>query len=394
MKDRLSLWNREFLSLNLFILLVFFNLSFFVLLPIYLKEIGGSSTVIGVIMGLYALANFVTKPMMGGLMHRFGYKSIIVTGALIVMAASILYGVVEEIGPLIFAVRIIHGFGVSLAIIASLAILGRMVAPEQLGQGYNMAALCMVLPMSFAPMLGEWVLRSWGFPAFWPLPQVAMALAMVSLVLAWPAIPGRRAPSGVRGARWLDSEVFRDRVMMVAVAVTFLAFVGQGSMNNLIALYTEDKGLNSGYYFGSCALAIVFLRMFLGRYFDRDLQRPIIAWALLVWVAGCCTLPLVNSNLALGAAGLVIGAGFFPIYPVIMSIVIKRSTPEHSDNNLSLFNAATDLGFLVGPALFGLVIKSLGYLWFFIGAAVIVLIARLVWGAVGEVSRRQSLRDE
>jgi predicted MFS family arabinose efflux permease len=81
------------------------------------------------------------------------------------------------------------------------------------------------------------------------------------------------------------------------------------------------------------------------------------------------------------------GAGFFPIYPIMTAIVIKRSTVEHSDNNLSLFNAATDLGFLVGPVVFGLVIKYLGYVWFFIGAAIVVLMARLAWGAVREVTR-------
>ena len=243
-----------------------------------------------------------------------------------------------------------------------------------------MAALCMVLPMSFAPVLGEWVLRIWGFSAFWLLPPGAMVLAMVSLVLVWPAIPDNRVSAGVRGPRWQDSEVFRDRVMVVAMVVTFLAFTGQGSMNNLIALYTVDKGLNSGYYFGFYSLAIVAFRMVLGRYFDRDLQRRIVAWALVVWVAGCSILPLVNSNLMLGAAGLVMGAGFFPIYPIMTAIVIKRSTVEHSDNNLSLFNAATDLGFLVGPVVFGLVIKSLGYVWFFIGAAIVVLMARLAWG--------------
>lgn len=376
------LLTREFISLNLYILLIFFNLSFFVLLPLYLTGIGGSSTVIGLIMGIYAFANFIVKPGLGGVMQRFGYQRMILAGTLITLGASALYGQVEDIGPLIFVIRVLHGLGISLALVTSLAVLGRILPPTRLGQGYNAAALAMILPMSFAPVLGEWVIRRWGFEVFWYLPLGAMLLALLAIIIIWSSIPKNQVHRHARRPSWREAEVFRDRVMIGAMAVNFLAFMGQASMNNLIALYAEHQGLSPSYYFAVYSLSIITLRLLLGQYFDRDLQKRIVAWSLVVWVIGCSILPLADSNLLLGAAGLVTGAGFFPIYPILNAIVIKRSSREHSDNNLSLFTASTDLGFMLGPAVFGAVIKSFGFLWFFAGAAMMVLAGRLVWGMV------------
>lgn len=378
-----SLLSREIVSINLYILLIFINLSLFVLLPLYLDDIGGSTTVIGLIMGIYSFANFLVKPALGGVMRRFGYRRMILIGTLIILVASALYGMVESIGPFIFVIRIVHGLGIALAVVTSLAVLGQLLPPTRLGEGYNLATLAMILPMSFAPVLGEGVIRQWGFAAFWYIPPAAVLLALVLIFRIYNSIPQNHLHLHTPAPSWREAEVFRDRVMIGAMVVNFLAFTGQASMNSLIALYAEFRGLSPSYYFLFYSLAIILLRLWFGRYFDRDLQWQILAWSLVVWVVGCLLLPLAASNPLLGLAGLVMGAGFFPIYPILNAMVMKRSSPGHSDNNLSLFTASTDLGFLLGPAVFGAVIKGFGYLWFFGGAALLVLLARLIWGVLG-----------
>jgi predicted MFS family arabinose efflux permease len=380
---RPTLYTREFIGLNLFILMVFVNLALLVLLPNYLSGIGGNSAVIGLIMGIYAFANFIIKPVMGQIISRLGRRKLIFAGTLIILAACSAYGQVEQIGPLIFVIRIMHGLGVALAIVTSLSVLGRIVPPSRLGEGFNVATLGMILPMSFAPVIGEAVIEHWGYPGFWLLLPGTAVLSLLIVLFIWrPAPdPADNAPKLVPS--WLKAEVFTDPLMFGILAVNFLSFMGQASMNNLIALYAEAQHLSPSSYFLTFSIAIISLRIFFGKYFDRNIQYQIVAWSSLIWVIGALTLLIADSNLRLALAGLIMGAGFFPIYPILNALIIRRSSKQHSDNNLSLFTASADLAFLLGPTVFGLVIRYWGFSWFFLGAAGAVLLCRILWGSFG-----------
>jgi len=378
-----TLYSREFVGLNLFILMIFVNLAFLVLLPSYLSGIGANSSVIGIIMGIYAFANFIVKPVLGKVIYQIGRRNLILAGSLITLAASSFYGQVDHIGALIIIIRIVHGLGVALAIVSSLSVLGKIVPPTRLGEGFNVATLGMILPMSFAPVIGEAVINRWGFPIFWWLPPGTAILSLLIVLLIWRPTPDEDQNSPQLIPSWLKAEVFSDPLMFGIMAVNFLSFMGQASMNSLIALYADSRSLSPSSYFLAFSISIIFLRLFFGKFFDRDIQYQIVACSILVWILGSLTLLIADSNLRLALAGLIMGAGFFPIFPILNAIIIRRSSKQHSDNNLSLFTASSDLGFLLGPTIFGVVIRYWGYNWFFIGAAVVVLLSRIIWGSFG-----------
>ena len=111
-----------------------------------------------------------------------------------------------------------------------------------------MATLGMILPMSFAPVIGEAVIEHWGYPGFWLLLRHSSAEPADCLIHLAPAPdPADNAPKLVPS--WLKAEVFTDPLMFGILAVNFLSFMGQASMNNLIALYAEAQHLSPSSYF-------------------------------------------------------------------------------------------------------------------------------------------------
>jgi MFS family permease len=379
-----KLYTREFVGLNLFLMLIFVNLALFVLLPSYLSGLGGNSSVIGIVMGIYALANFLIKPILGKIIHLLGRRNMLLSGTMIILVACSFYGQVDHIGSLIIVIRIVHGLGVAMAVVTCLSVLGQTVHPSRLGEGFNLATLAMILPMSFTPVIGEYVIKSWGYPTFWLLPPGTTFLGLLVLLLIWRPAQKVNTIDSQPSPSWLKAEVFSDPLMLGIMAVNFLAFMGQASMNNLIALYADYQSLSPSSYFLTFSTSIILLRLFFGKYFDREFQYQIVALSIVIWVLGGLTLLIADTNLLLALAGFLTGAGFFPIFPILNAIIIRRSSKQHSDNNLSLFTASTDLGFLLGPILFGVVISYWGYDWFFIGAAGLVLLSRIIWGSFGK----------
>jgi MFS family permease len=67
-----SIINRQFVLITLSGFIFFFNFHSFLLLPLRIKELGGTESDIGFIMGAASLSTIVTTPAVGILVDRWG----------------------------------------------------------------------------------------------------------------------------------------------------------------------------------------------------------------------------------------------------------------------------------------------------------------------------------
>jgi MFS family permease len=91
----------------------FFSLGFwsFVHLSGFLKELGGGEAEIGVVIGSLSISAILIRPWLGRMMDEKGRRPVIFFGAILNLLATAAYLTVESIGPWIYVIRIIHGFG-------------------------------------------------------------------------------------------------------------------------------------------------------------------------------------------------------------------------------------------------------------------------------------------
>src|SRR5258708_11816602 len=87
----------------------FLNFASFFLLPLYVKSLGGSEATVGAVMGSSGMASLLVLPLIGLALDRFGRRRFFVFGTMGMTAAALGYLLVDRIGPLLFALRIVQG---------------------------------------------------------------------------------------------------------------------------------------------------------------------------------------------------------------------------------------------------------------------------------------------
>ena len=93
-----------------------FGLSFwpYVLLPAFLQDLGADLLNIGIIMSISSLSGILIRPWVGSALDRIGRKKCLFIGGIFFLSTHLLYLQVEEIGWMIFMVRLFHGISMGI----------------------------------------------------------------------------------------------------------------------------------------------------------------------------------------------------------------------------------------------------------------------------------------
>ena len=77
------LWTKNYIMLTITALLLFSG--FYLLmptLPMFIKQLGGSESQVGFIIGVFTISAVIIRPIVGGLMDRYGRRVFIISGLL------------------------------------------------------------------------------------------------------------------------------------------------------------------------------------------------------------------------------------------------------------------------------------------------------------------------
>ena len=132
--------------------------------PVYLHDQGHRVGTIGIAVALHLAGMYVSSPLSGWLSDRFGRLPMIGLGALILIAAVMLAGLVPGTnGPLVILGLFVNGIGWNLAFVAGSALLTDALAPAERASIQGLADLCMGLMGALGSAVGGMILGLWGF---------------------------------------------------------------------------------------------------------------------------------------------------------------------------------------------------------------------------------------
>src|ERR1700747_1376572 len=114
--------------------LFFLNFASFFLLPLRVKDLGGSETTVGLVMGTSGMASLLALPLVGIGIDRFGRRRFFVAGAVAMSAAGVGFVFVHTIGPALFALRLVQGVSFAAAFTASTTMAAELATPERRAQ--------------------------------------------------------------------------------------------------------------------------------------------------------------------------------------------------------------------------------------------------------------------
>jgi MFS family permease len=348
-----------------------FYLGFQLLLPVmplYATQLGASEAQVGLVMGGFAFAAMLLRPLAGELADRIGRRPLVLLGTGIFALASAGYAAIATVPGLILW-RMFHGTGMGLGPTAGTVIVADLTPPERRGAAMGVYGLASAVALSLGPFAGGELVRAVGFTRTF-LISTAIGVAALALASVLPETrpvtrAARRVPEGVAvpasalarfGRRWFS------RAAVYPSGLAMSLYLSYGGLATLLPLFAERRHLgNPGLFYTMFALVTLAVRSPAGRWSDRMGRRAVIAPALAFAGLGLVALGLAASRaMFLGAAALY-GVGFGAAQPALLAMTADRVAPDERGRAMGTLYAAWELAILGGAILLGLCAPRLGY---------------------------------
>jgi len=353
-------------------------------LPLYVVAIGGTVSDAGVVLACFTLSAVVVRPVVGRLSDRRAKKAIMLAGAVILAASSLLYAPVHSV-PLLMAVRVFHGVGWAAFGTAASALAADLAPLSRRGEAMGYFGVGMNVAMAIGPALGVFLV---GWTGYGSLFLTAMVLgAAAALTTAGIAEPRRAPGQGALQRGWrsfiLPSALFPSAVLFTN-ALTYASVVA------LLPLFADEVGLgNPGLFFTVFSVVVLVLRGPLGRVSDRRGRVAVVAPGLSVTFVALLVLSQAHSTAMMLVVAVLYAVGVGAAQPTLMAMTVDRAGPQERGAAMGTYTTAMDLGIGVGSVVWGVVAQSLGFGAMYVAAGLMGLVgvALLLAGAAAGWSR-------
>lgn len=358
-------------------------------LPSLIEEFAGSAADAGwwngVLVALWAGAQFVCSPVLGSLSDRYGRRPVILVStaglaidwALIALAPNLWW---LAVGRLIGGVT-------SSSFTAIFAYMADITAPEQRARGYGLIGAAFSLGFIAGPALGG-VLGEWGPRVpFW----VASALSALAFVYGWLILPESLPPDRRMDFAWSRANpvgslrLLRSHPELSGLAVvSLLLYFAHHVFSAVFVLYAQHR-----YGFGPLEVGLMLALagllelgvqgLLVGKVVDRLGDRRTMVLGFAFGTAGLWLMGLAPTGWFFVAA-LVPNSLWALAQPTLLSLMTRRVSEREQGQLQGANNSVASIAGVISPLFFGWVYSlSTGSpgLSFYIAALILGLAALL-----------------
>lgn len=334
--------------------LFFCNINAFNLLPLYIKDLGGSEARIGWIMGVYSLAAIVCQPLVGRWVERFGIKLFLFFGAVAGLVASVAFAFLTELSPLFSLLRMVQGFGYSAFFIANLTLIAEIAPRDHRAEAVGIFGISGLVSIGAAPAVGELVIQAYGYQVFF---LSASLFSLGCLIVIGAIKPPQVLP--VASDPW--DGITRGNVFLPLVISGIFGF-GVGTLFAFFPPFAKEAGVERvGDFFVAYAVSAVGVRLLGRRWSDARGRWQVLVPALLVKAAGIFLLVWPGPASARTWIGILSGGAHGLLYPTLIALLVDLVPAGGRGRVLGLLSGAVVLGSSLGPIVMGLVAERIGY---------------------------------
>ena len=334
-------------------------------IPFFILDLGGSTTVAGLFLGVLTFGSALTAPVTGALADRIGKRLMLLVCSLAIAGFSVAYGLSPNYWlPLILV--FFHGLFWSGLLSASAAYMTDLLPEKRRAEGLGYWGMSTMTAIAVAPSLGFWVYRfGWG----WLCAEVAL-LNLVMFAIAWRLDEITTAARRTRHA-FFGRHMVEWPVLWVAMSL-FLCSFGYGGITSFVAVLAEENGIApKTIFFTAFAIVVLGTRLFSGRLADRIGPRRVFLPCLALVTVGLVLTSLAQTRTQLIVAGVVFGLGLGNMYPAFIAHVFKYVDPARRGAAFGGILAAFDTGIGAGSITLGALAGHVGFRGAFGAAAVV-----------------------
>ena len=336
------------------------------LLPFYSEHFGATPFVVGTLVSSYAIAQFISGPILGRLNDRIGRKPVLMLSQMGTLLSFLLLAFAPSL-LWIFVARIVDGLTAGNLSTAQ-AYIADVSAPQARAKALGKIGVAFGIGFFIGPALAAFLFR-FGYQA----PILAAAfLSFLSIVASAALLPNQKKaarPVVNKKASFLGDfvEVFKRPAMTSLMLQFFLFYLSFSSFQSGFALFAERRftvngvPLNTqqvGYafsYFGF--LGIIIQGFLIGRLVNRFGEKRLTQIGFLTSFIGYACLGLIHEPIWIMATGLFTSFGAGVLRPTLTSEISHQAQPHERGMvmgvNQSLQSIALIFAPLVSTAIIG-----------------------------------------
>jgi predicted MFS family arabinose efflux permease len=352
LKERL--WTKSFVMLMVGNLFVFMSFQMLIpTLPPYIKSIGASGLEIGLVTALFSIGAVLIRPFIGYMLEYKQRKSLVLIGAIILLAITILYPLSRIVVIFLF-IRFIHGlaWGWSTTVNGTAAV--DVIPFSRLGEGMGYFGLSTTIGFIIAPSLGIFL---YNVTTFTNLIIISSILGFISVILL--AFVRYKTPEAVLHTKkenlkftYLGSLV--EKTSWYPSLITIIICLGYGSVVTFIVIFGEERGIEQIFLFYIFnAIMATAARPFAGKWFDQKGPIAIIYFCITATFAGMWVLSFAQSSIMIAVAGGLFGLGFGCALPTLQAWTLSMAPENRRGVANGMFFSSIDLGIGLSGIIFG-----------------------------------------
>jgi multidrug resistance protein len=341
---------------------------FGIIMPVFarrLGEFGSGVEALGLMTVAFALAQFLSAPIMGSFADRFGRRPLILLG-LAAFAASNVGFLLASSTAVFIAVRALEGALSAGLFPAAMGVVADIVPEDRRAQWVGIVMGSYGAGFIFGPTLGGLLYDGWGYSA--PF-LVSAVLATSAFVAAFLLVPETRTPEVRRRERLrrqyttetllapelsvLDAlprplSIFGTLLLVDFISVFAFAFV-EPQMVFYFYEQLDWTTVQFGVVVGMYGLAMVLSQTVLGQLSDRFGRKPIVLVGTLLTTSFYVGLAIVTQFTPTLLVAIVAGMGNGLTMPAMSAFYLDITPSERRSSVMGLKESTAALGGVAGP---------------------------------------------
>lgn len=382
MTEKRPIWTKSFINISIstfFIFAVFYAL--LTLVPIYVLDkdgLNGTAAESGIAVSIFLVSAIVMRFFAGLILEKFGKRKILVLSVLMFAISTVLYIFATEMLSLLM-LRFFQGIWFSLVTTVAGAIAADLVPPERRGEGLGYYGIAMNLAVVAGPFLALTLQPIVAYRTIFLVFGVIMAIGFFCAL----SVRVVEKPAATSEKRKLEFSDFIEMKSLPVASVGFLISFVYASIITFISVYADSLGLlqTASFFFVVYAVAMLLVRPFTGRLFDRRGPDIVIIPSCIIFAIGLISLSLTHSWWMLLLSGALVGLGYGTLLPSFQTLAIQAADKHRSGHATGTFFALFDSGMAVGSVSLGVIAVHLGYanLYLMLAAVMIAIIFYYKW---------------
>ena len=342
------------LMFNMFITFNAFGLIVPVM-PTYLRTFGVAGQVLGFIMAIFALAQFLFSPIAGNLSDRYGRKKLIIFGLIVNGLSQIMMGLSSEIWML-YVSRFITGVGSAFIVPPVMAYAADLTSKEERGKAMGLLGAAISLGFMIGPGIGGLLSNvSLHFPFYFAGSTAILAGIISFMVLPSikPVIKDQPKQENLiqQMARSFKTSYF---VLLVVVFVFSFGIANFQATLTMFLTYKFDYSptdiaivMTAGGFVG-----VIIQGFAINRLFQMFGEMKIILFSLLLAAFSLYGLLYVSGFYIILLVATLFSTATTLIRPAVNTLISQTAGNEQG-YAAGMNNSYMSLGTMIGPALAG-----------------------------------------